>query len=255
MAGINRKIMAFIGTEETAELVSALAEYTDNIYAAVSDEYGKASHPSGNITLLSRYLDEEKMNSWIDRVGVDLVIDGTDLTAEAPRKLIAKVCESRNIEYIRIAKKMQTNLSTTIFRSQEQLVREMEYTVGNVLAEGDLTLMKMLTGVKDYQDKVFPMVSAEEGVFEALTDMGYRKENIISFNRMIHAGLLMALFQEFSISDYIYQGSLQIGLRERLEAVDHSAVKAAVYGDLAQEEGIEASAAWDMLSSRFGIGD
>ena len=99
MAGINRKIMAFIGTEETAELVSALAEYTDNIYAAVSDEYGKASHPSGNITLLSRYLDEEKMNSWIDRVGVDLVIDGTDLTAEAPRKLIAKVCESRNIEY------------------------------------------------------------------------------------------------------------------------------------------------------------
>lgn len=255
MAGINKNIMAFVGTEDTANLVSALAEHTDNIYAAVSNEYGKAPHPGGNITVISKYLDEEKASNWIERVGVDIVIDGTDLSASGPREMIKKVCEQKGIEYLRIAAKQQRNMHTTFIRNEDQLLRELEYTVGNILAECDSKLYDLLTGVRNFREKTFIMIPAESGIFEKVIELGYKKENIISVNRIIHSDLLIAMFKEFGISDYVFPGNFKEGMNERLEAVDRSSVKAAVYGDFVQDEGMSVDEMWDMLAARFGIED
>ena len=58
LAGIDIKIMAFIGTDDCSDLITRLAKYTDKIYAAVSSAYGKSVFPGGNITLISSYLDD-----------------------------------------------------------------------------------------------------------------------------------------------------------------------------------------------------
>ncbi len=253
MAGINSKIMAFVGTEDASALVSALAEHTDDIYAAVSDEYGKAPHPGGNITLLSKYLDEERMSSWIDRVGVDIVIDGTDLPASEARAVIKKVCAEKGIEYHRIAAKQQMNLHTSVYRSREQLLRDLEYTVGNILAEGDAELCDMLTDVKDFSEKIFMMIPADPEILKNVLDAGYRKENILSVNRLIHADMLVAMFKEFNISDYVFPGYLTEGMGERLASADRSDIKACIYGDLIPDEGMSADDMWDMFAERFGI--
>lgn len=253
MAKINKKIMAFVGTEDASRLVSALAEYTDDIYAAVSDEYGKAPHPGGNITIISKYLDEEKMESWINRIGIDIVIDGTALSVPAERAIIKKLCERKGIEYYRIAARQQMNMHASIMRSSRQLIRELEYTVGNVLAEGDAELYDILTDVKNFSEKVFIIAPAEPEILKAVLDRGYRKENILSFNRIIHADLLKALFREFKISDYVFPGYLREGIPERLAAVDSSEAKAAIWGDLLPDDGMEPDDIWDMFSERFDL--
>ena len=253
MAGINKKIMAFVGTNDAAALVSALAEHTDDIYAAVSDEYGKAPHPGGNITLISKYLDEEKMASWIDRVGVDIVIDGTDLPATEARAVIKKVCEEKGAEYHRIAAKQQMNLHSTICRSKEQLLRELEYPVGNILVEGNDELYDMITEIKDFSEKVLMMIPADPDALKKALDLGYKKENIISINRLIHADMLIAMFNEFEISDYVFPGYLRDGMGERLASVDRSDAKAHIYGELVPDDGMSADAMWDMFAERFGI--
>ncbi len=253
MAGINKKIMAFVGTNDAAALVSALAEHTDDIYAAVSDEYGKAPHPGGNITLISKYLDEEKMSSWIDRVGVDIVIDGTDLPASGARAVIKKVCAEKNVEYHRIAAKQQINLHTSIYRNKENLLRDLEYPVGNILVEGEEELYGIITEVKDFSDKVFMMVPADPDIMKRVLDAGYKKENIISINKLIHSDMLVAMFREFEISDYVFPGYLKEGMGERLASVDRSDVKACIYGDLVPDDGMSADDMWDMFAERFGI--
>jgi precorrin-6x reductase len=255
MSKITKKIMAFVGTEDASELVTALAEHTDNIYAAVSSEYGKAPHPGGNITLLSKYLDEEDMERWMERVNIDIVIDGTDISAASEGKIIKDVCEKRGVEYYRMAAKYQINMHTSVVRKDDVLLREMEYTVGNVLVEGDADLFRLLTGVRAYDEKMFPVVPAEPEMLKSVLDMGYKKENIISINRLIHADMLIALFNEFGISDYIFPGTLKEGMSERLAAVDRSNVKAAVYGDFVRDEGMNADDMWDMFAERFGIED
>lgn len=255
MAGINKNIMAFVGTADAANLVSALAEHTDDIYAAVSDEYGRSPHPGGNITVISKYLDEERAANWIDRVGIDIIIDGTDLSAVGPREMIKKVCADKGVEYLRIAAKQQRNMHTTFIRSEEQLLRELEYPVGNILAECDDELCERLAGVRQFSEKTFIMIPAESEVLEKVLSLGYKKENIISVNRVIHADLLMAMFREFGISDYVFPGYLKEGMNERLEAVDRSSVKALVYGDFVQDEGMSAEEMWNTLAARFGIED
>lgn len=254
MAGINKKIMAFIGTNDASALVSALAEHTDDIYAAVSDRYGKAPHPSGNITLLSKYLDEEMMSSWIEKVGVEIVIDGTELAASEERTVIKKVCSEKGIEYYRIAAKQQMNLHASVYRNKEQLLRELEYTVGNVLVEDDGgELYDIMTGVRDFSEKVLMMIPADPEVIENVLAAGYKKENILSVNRLIHADMLIAMFEELNISHYVFPGCLTDGMSERLASVDRSQVKACIYGDLIPDEGMTDDAMWDMLAERFGI--
>jgi len=252
--GINKKIMAFIGSPEVADLVSELAEHTDNIYAAVSDDYGKSPHPGGNITLIAKYLNEEDMERWMDR-GVELVIDGTDLIAQEARSVIRKLCEKKGIEYHRVVSKFNYTLSTTLIKQDDVMLRELEYTVGNVIVEGDEELFGKLTAVKDFSEKIIPLIPYDTELFNSLINMGYKLENIISFNRTIHSGMLTALFIEFKVSHYVFPGDYMLGMGERLTSVESSPVKALIYGELEQEEGYSAAALWKIFADRFGIED
>ena len=50
------KIMIFAGSRESKQFADSLAEYTDHIYAVVSEAYGSRQHISGNITVILRAL-------------------------------------------------------------------------------------------------------------------------------------------------------------------------------------------------------
>ena len=73
--------MVFTGSAEARMFVDSLSEYTDLIYAVVSDQYGSKQHVSGNITVISRYLDKESIKSWVERVGIRVLVDGTEIYA------------------------------------------------------------------------------------------------------------------------------------------------------------------------------
>ena len=249
------RIMAFIGTDDSAELMSELAEHISGMYAAVSDEYGRAKHPIGDITLLSKYLDRDNLIKWLDRNQTSLVIDGTSLAASEQRRLIKQVCDEKGIEYFHIAAKLQSNINTTIFRNDDQLIREFEYSVGRVMVQGDRHLFEVMTGVREYSDKVIPVIPADTELINSVVELGYKRENIISINRPVHSDLLIAIFHEYKVSNYVFLGSDLYGLQERLDSVDRSSVKGAVYGDFASEEGIEVNRLWDKLTERFGIED
>lgn len=260
MANINKKIMAFTGSSDAAELVNMLSEYTNDIYAAVADEYGEAPSPSGNITLLSKYMDREKIVSWIDRVGIDIVIDGISMSNENMRKELEEVCKSRNVEYFKLTEKLSMNMNTSIWRSVDELARSIEYAAGSVLAWADIDLYcdlaayitKVQERAKDLDNLLIvlpPLPDMIERAFEA----GYDSSNIICMDKDVHAEFIVAMFNEFNVTHFVISGAEKQGLKEKLKAVDMSSVKASVFGEIKGDGGISLTDMWKIFCDKFGI--
>jgi len=249
---IDKKIMAFVGTEDASKLVHVLSDYTDDIYACVASEYGKATHPGGNITLLSKYQDEDSIRRWIDR-GVELIIDGTAVTADEHRAVIGKVCQETGVEYLRLAANHEFNLNTSLGASPEELKRTVEYAVGKVLVKGDTEMYRIISQAKDFQTKAMPMAANDPEILKELLDMGYPAENILGTDRIYSPEFLTALFKELDITHFIMLGSDKRGFSERIEAINRSMVKATVYGELPSESGLNLQDMWEMLAKRFDI--
>ena len=249
---IDRKIMAFVGSEDASKLVHVLSDYTDDIYACVASEYGKATHPGGNITILSKYQDEEAIKRWIDR-GVNLIIDGTAVTSDAHSAIIRKACEETGVEYLRIAANYEFNLNTTLGGTPEDIRRTVEYSVGKVLVKGDLDMLGTIAGAKDYQSKVIPMVANDPEILSSLLEMGYPAENILGTDRVYSSDFMIALFKELDITNFIMMGSDKKGFGERIESINRSMVKATIYGEVPEETGLNVQQMWEMLADRFEI--
>ncbi|MCI8283982.1 MAG: precorrin-6A/cobalt-precorrin-6A reductase [Firmicutes bacterium] len=262
MAEINKKIMAFTGSSDAAELVNMLSEYTNDIYAAVADEYGEAPSPSGNITLLSKYMDREKIISWIDRVGIDIVIDGISMSNEEMRKELKEVCESSGVEYFKLTEKLSINMNTSIWRSIEELARSIEYAAGSVLIWAGIELyLELAAYIKQNPDRgkgfgnlIIVLPPAPDMISKAL-EAGYESSNIICIDKDVHAEFIVAMFNEFNATHFVISGAEKQGLKERLRAVDLSSVKASVFGDIKGDDGMSMIDMWKLFCERFGIED
>lgn len=251
---IDKKIMAFIGTKDASKLVNNLADYTDDIYACTASEYGGAIPPGGNITILSKYQDEDAIKRWIDR-GVNLIIDGTAANAEAHRDIIRKACEANGVEYLRVAANYDFNLNTTLSSNPDDLLRAVEYSVGRVLVRGNMEVYKILTEAKDYKTKVMPMVKNDPEILAELLSLGYPQENILGTDRVYQSDFMLALFKELDITHFIMLGSEKRGLTERIESINRSMVKATVFGAVPKEDGLNADQMWNAFCDRFNIED
>lgn len=251
---IDKKIMAFVGTNDASKVIDHLAQYTDDIYAATASEYGNAVPPGGNITILRKYIDEEGIRRWIER-GINMVVDGTDITAEEPRKLIKRVCEEMNVEYLRVAANFETNLNTVFTKSIDDIIRTVEYAVDKILVQGNLKMYKALTAAKEYQSKVIVLIPNNPEMLQAVKDIGYPSVNIICADWIMKPDFLMALFKERDITHYIMLGEEKIGLTEKLTSITRTMVKATVFGEIPKEEGMTGEKMWEQLSERFDLED
>ncbi len=260
MAKINKKIMAFTGSREATELVDMLSEYTDNVYAAVASEYGEAPDPGGNITLLSKYMDRENIVSWIDRVGIDIIIDGVAVSREELRDEIKSVCEVKGVEYIRLSENLKLSLNTSICRSVEDLARNMEYEVGSVLICADIQLYEALARIMNSEsgrrrsiDNLMIMLPPSPELLGRGLSAGYSRKNIICMDRKLHADFILAMFEEFNVTNFVIAGADKQGMKEKLEAADRSGVRLSIFGDIESGGGMDVKSVWNMLADRFGI--
>ena len=133
----NEKIMIFVGSAEAKVFADSLAEYTDSVYAVVSERYGSRQHVSGNITVISRFLDKDSIKSWVARVGVSVLVDGTEVYASASSRMIRETAEELGLDYFKISSSIDVDFThTSKCKNAEEIVKDASYTVGNVLLIG-----------------------------------------------------------------------------------------------------------------------
>lgn len=254
MAGIDTKIMAFVGTDECSSLITRLAEHTDSIYAAVSSNYGQSSFPGGNITIISSYLDDAGIQRWIDRAGIGMIIDGIDETAREECALVRRKAEENGIEYYRIADHLKISNNIKICATEEELISSLTYSNGRILAEGSESYF-LLTGSGVDPERIFVMTRPDEEEIRQLKEAGCREEQILSFGMIIHQHFILSLFDELKIRHYVLRGGLNRGITEKTGALNHSDVRAYINGALADQDGHTVKELWKLLSRRYGLRD
>lgn len=249
---IDVKIMVFTGTDETTALVNELAHYTDNIYAILSDDYGRAQAPGGNITVIRRHLDEGMLNSWIDDTGIGLVIDGCAPAAAGYSSFLREFCEKKGVEYIRIMKHVNVTQRTEICRSREELLRTVEY-MDHILVKSDISVYDDLTRIESFGDKIVAVIDVDRDLLGRLLDMGYRRENIICVGRNLSVPMIVSVADEYDINRIVVSGTDFINLFNYIDAADIRKIKISVDGEIRQEQGYNVNQVWGILAERFGI--
>lgn len=143
----------------------SLAEYTDSVYAVVSERYGSRQHVSGNITVISRFLDKDSIKSWVARVGVSVLVDGTEVYASASSRMIRETAEELGSDYFKISSSIDVDFThTSKCKNAEEIVKDASYTVGNVLLIGCSELAEDVVTKRDgaLRDRVVAVLPPEE---------------------------------------------------------------------------------------------
>ena len=254
LAGIDTKIMAFVGTDDCSDLITRLAKYTDKIYAAVSSVYGQSSFPGGNITIISSYLDENGIQRWIDRTGVGMIIDGVSENASDESSLIRRKAEENGIEYLRIADHLKLSRNIKICKKREELVSAFTYSTGTILVEGS-GLYGFLREAGIPAERMIALIRPETEEFSRLEEAGCPADHILSLGMIVHEAFLLSLFDELQVRYYVMEGGSNRGIVEKINALNHSDAHAYIDGELADQEGSTSSDLWKMLKKRYSRKD
>ncbi len=250
MESIDSKIMAFVGTKECAGLVTELSKYTDKLYAAVSDSYGRAPLPGGNITIISSKLDDDGIQRWIDRTGVEMLIDGTGDVPDESARILTKA-EENDLEYLRLKRDFTLDRSIKICESRDEIISGLRYTSGIILTEGaDMYVFLTENGID--KSRIIVMTEPDPDEMTSLIDAGCSRKQIISFGFNISSRFLLSVFEEIDVRYYII-GKNSRCMSEKSEALRHSDVNAFLDGIPEEETGITVREILQLIRERFGL--
>ncbi len=252
----NEKIMVFTGSAEARMFVDSLSEYTDLIYAVVSDQYGSKQHVSGNITVISRYLDKESIKSWVERVGIRVLVDGTEIYAAGASQMIREAAEEMGLEYFKISSRIGVDFThTSKCAGAADIVRDASYTVGNVLMIGCRELAEGVITEKDgvLKDRVVIVLPPEEENIRICREAGYPPENIICMTMPQPEILMRGLIEGRNITHMAVSAEDISSIKTNLRAAESANIKVSLWGDLKQPEGMTAEELWKIFAERLEI--
>ena len=252
----NEKIMIFVGSAEAKVFADSLAEYTDSVYAVVSERYGSRQHVSGNITVISRFLDKDSIKSWVARVGVSVLVDGTEVYASASSRMIRETAEELGSDYFKISSSIDVDFThTSKCKNAEEIVKDASYTVGNVLLIGCSELAEDVVTKRDgaLRDRVVAVLPPEEENIRMCREAGYPPENIICMTVPQPEILLRGLIEGRNITHMVVSAEDIASIKSNLRAAEAANIKVSLYGELRQPDGMSVEQLWNTFVARLGI--
>lgn len=252
----NEKIMVFVGSAEAKAFVDSLAEYTDSVYAVVSEQYGSKQHVSGNITVISRFLDKESIKSWAARVGVTVLVDGTEVYASEASRMICETAEELKLDYFKISSSIDVDFThTSKCKNVEEIIKDAAYTVGNVLMIGCKEMAADVVSEKDgaLRDRVVALLPPEEENIRICREAGYSAENIICMTMPQPEILLRGIIEGRNITHMVVSAEDIASIKSNLRAAEAAKIKVSLYGELKQPEGFSVEQIWNIFVDRLGI--
>ena len=252
----DEKIMIFAGSREAKMFTDSLAEYTDNIYVVVSEAYGSRQHISGNITVISRRLDAEGIRSWAKRVGIGVIVDGTEVYAREVSDVIRRAAEELGIDYFKIRSAVDVDFThTTRCAGVQDIVKDASYTVGSVLMIGCRELAHAVVSEKDgvLKDRVIALFPPEEESIRLCREAGYPQENIICMKTPVPEALLRGIIEGRNVTHMVVSAADISSIKRNLSAAAAAGIRVSLYGKLPEAEGVPLEELWQIFAERLGI--
>lgn len=175
-------ILALCGTSEGRELLLKLEGLNIKAVATVTTSYGVESIKTKNTEIIKERLDEELLKRLIDIRGISCVIDITHPYAENISLLAMKVCQEKQLLYLRYERekaKIATEGEVIWAEDYKQAAEKASRIEGKIfLTVGSNHLPVFLDNIS--VDRLIARVLPTSEVISKCEDYGLRADNIVA---------------------------------------------------------------------------
>ena len=181
---------------------------------------------------------------------VEIVFDATHPYAMNISKNIKKVCKEENIEYVRVLREAIEIEDAVKCFSMDELISYLNETEGIIFSSMGAKEAQSLTGVDNFQERVYlRMLPSPEGMRSCL-DLGYPMKNLCGMQGPFSKEFNIAQFKETGADILITKESGNAGgFLEKTDAARECGMKIVVLARV-KEEGLSIEEAQDILRSR-----
>ncbi|MFA6807786.1 MAG: precorrin-6A reductase [Eubacteriales bacterium] len=244
------------GTSEGRELVEKIAATEAEIFVFLATEYGKTLiYPKPNVHISAKRLDREEMESFINSVHPDCVIDATHPYAREVTENIYTACLKTKVRYLRVLRpKIEFDLSNEAV-NDDQVDREnseivfvdstkeaadfLNHTTGKILLASGSKEIHFFTGISDFENRIYARVLPMEGVIEKCTSLGIKSSQLICmqgpFSKELNLEILKAIEAKYIVTK---ESGTRGGFKEKILAAQELGVKAVVIRRRSESKGL-----------------
>jgi len=227
-----RRILIFGGTTEGRLLFERLQDLGIKAELQVATSYGKELVESETSGLVEYgRLDAEGMVRIFEKRMPELVVDATHPYAVEVTKNLKAACEAANISYMRLSRAASESEGVILCETIEEAAAWLDQRSGSVLSTIGSKGLHHLTGIRDYQNRVYARIlPLTEAVEDALTQ-GFKGSHLICMQGPFTIEMNLAMLRQYKC-DYLLtkDSGASGGFREKLEAAEAAGAQVVLVG-------------------------
>ena len=246
------KIVLFGGTTEGRLLTEFLSENKIPSIVCVATSYGeKILEYEEPVIVQSKRLNQEAMHKLFQDEQTEFVFDATHPYATEVSKNIKEVCEDEGIEYIRVLRESIDVEDAVKISRMDELIDYLNQTEGLIFSSMGAKEAQALTGVENFQERVYlRMLPSPEGMKLCL-DLGYPMKNLCGMQGPFSKEFNMAQFREVKADILVTKESGNAGgFKEKTDAAKECGMELVVLTRLIEEEGLSVEEAKDTIKTK-----
>lgn len=246
------KIVLFGGTTEGRILTEFLSKNQIPAIVCVATEYGeKVLEYKDPVVVQSKRLNQEAMCDLFCNENTEIVFDATHPYATEVSQNIKDVCISENIEYVRVLRESVEVEDAITFSKIEDLINYLNQTEGLIFSSMGAKEAKVLTGVDNFQERVYlRMLPSPEGMKHCL-DLGYPMKNLSGIQGPFSKEFNIAQFKEVNADILVTKESGNVGgFKEKTDAAKECGMDVVVLTRV-NEEGLSVEDAKNIIRGKL----
>jgi precorrin-2 dehydrogenase/sirohydrochlorin ferrochelatase/precorrin-6A/cobalt-precorrin-6A reductase len=235
-----RRILIFGGTTEGRLLFEQLQDLGIQADLHVATAYGKELVDEGTQGFIeSGRLDAEGMVSLFQKRMPEMVVDATHPYAVEVTKNLKSACETGGIPYLRLNRAATKADGVILCESIEEAVEWLDQRLGAVLSTIGSKGLRHLTGIRDYENRVYARILPLAEAVEDAVALGFKGNHLICMQGPFSVEMNLAMLRQYKCEYLLTKDSgASGGFEEKLAAAKAAGVQVVLVGRPSDSDGL-----------------
>lgn len=233
------RFLLFAGTTEGRRLAEELTATDGALTVCVATEYGRELLPRQRpgLQVHTGRLDEAGMEALLASQPFDCAVDATHPYASQVTANIRRACRAKGVPYLRLLRPAGAAEGAEYAADTQAAVERLNSLPGNVLLTTGSKELAAYTGVKGYEQRVYPRILPVGEAVERAAALGFARGHIIAMQGPFSLELNAAMLRQFAIQTLVTKdGGKPGGFAEKYQAARRTGARLLVIGRPAEQE-------------------
>lgn len=247
-----RRILIFGGTTEGRLLLEQLQDLGIEADLHVATAYGKELVAGGTQGFIeSGRLDAEGMVRLFEKRVPKLLVDATHPYAVEVTKNLKSACETAGIPYLRLSRAATEAKGVIYCETIEEAVAWLDRRSGAVLSTIGSKGLHYLTGIRDYENRVYARILPLTEAVEDAMALGFKGSHLICMQGPFSVEMNLAMLRQYKC-DYLLtkDSGASGGFEEKLAAAKAAGAQVVLVGRPSDSGGLSYEQALRVITGR-----